>query len=306
MIFEADTRAGRAFDIALLALILLSVVVMVLDSMPAVDARFNRGFYVLEWGFTLLFTAEYIARLVCVPRPWRYVRSGFGIIDLLSVLPTYLAVLVPGLSVLIDVRVLRLLRIFRILKLTEYVAEFGALGRVLAASRREILVFMSFVLPCRGRHGHADVGRRGPGQRLHQHSGGRVLGHHHYDHGGLRRHRAQDGPGPRDRLGDDDAGMGHAGRADWDRQRRVHRAALEEAAHLPHLSRVPERGPRARCAILQRLRGTAAAMAARRKRHAGHAGRRLTGFLGTPGSSNRRLVVPTIVSTFIVAQSVPF
>ncbi len=145
VIFEADTRAGRAFDMVLVALILFSVIVVVLDSMAAVDTRFNRLFYVLEWALTLVFTAEYIARLVCVPHPWRYVRSGLGIIDLLSVLPTYLAVLVPGLSVLIDVRVLRLLRIFRILKLTEYVAEFGALGRALAASRRKILVFMSFV-----------------------------------------------------------------------------------------------------------------------------------------------------------------
>ena len=146
VIFEADTPAGRAFDMALLAIILLSVVVVVLDSMPGLYARSNRLFYVLEWALTLLFTAEYIAHLLCSPHPWRHARSGFGMIDLLSVLPTYLAVLVPGLSVLIDVRVLRLLRIFRILKLTEYVAEFGALGRALAASRRKIMVFMSFVL----------------------------------------------------------------------------------------------------------------------------------------------------------------
>jgi voltage-gated potassium channel len=89
---------------------------------------------------------EYIARLVCVRHPMRYARSPLGIIDLVAVLPTYLAVLVPGLHALIDVRVLRLLRIFRILKLTAYVAEFGALGQALAASRRKILVFMSFVM----------------------------------------------------------------------------------------------------------------------------------------------------------------
>ena len=146
VIFEADTRAGRAFDLALVVLILASVAVVVLDSMSLVHARYEYLFNALEWGFTIAFTLEYIARLLCVRHPMRYVRSTLGVIDLLAVLPTYLAILVPGLSALIDVRVLRLLRIFRILKLGAYVAEFNALGRALAASRRKIMVFMAFVM----------------------------------------------------------------------------------------------------------------------------------------------------------------
>ncbi len=146
IIFEADTRAGRWFDLGLIAAILMSLAVVVLDSMAAVHAVYARELRVLEWMFTLTFTVEYVARLACVRSPGTYARSAFGIIDLLAVLPTYVALLVPGVNALIDVRVLRLLRVFRILKLTHYVAEFGALGRALAASRRKILVFMSFVM----------------------------------------------------------------------------------------------------------------------------------------------------------------
>ncbi len=146
VIFEADTRAGRAFDVTLIVAIVVSVAVVVLDSMAAVHARHAELLMALEWGFTALFTVEYLARLACVRHPWRYARSGFGIIDLLAVIPTYLSVLVPGLHALIDVRVLRLLWVFRIFKLGAYMAEFGALGQALAASRRKILIFMSFVL----------------------------------------------------------------------------------------------------------------------------------------------------------------
>jgi voltage-gated potassium channel len=146
VIFEADTRAGRLFDLTLIAFIIASVVVVVLDSMATVHAQHEGLFNALEWAFTLVFSAEYIARLLCVRHPLRYARSGFGIIDLLALLPTYLAILVPGVHALVDVRVLRLLRIFRILKMGAYVAEFGALGRALAASRRKIMVFMAFVM----------------------------------------------------------------------------------------------------------------------------------------------------------------
>ena len=149
----------------------------------------------LEWAFTLLFTAEYVARLVCVRQPMRYVRSFYGVIDLLAVLPTYLAVLVPGLHALIDVRVLRLLRLFRILKLGAYVSEFGAMGRAIAASRRKILVFLSLRDAGGVGHGHPDVRGRGARQRLHEHPDRRVLGDHDDDDRGLRRHHAQDRPG---------------------------------------------------------------------------------------------------------------
>ncbi len=146
IIFEADTRAGRAFDVTLIWVILASVVVVVLDSIASIHSRHNVLLTTLEWGFTLLFTVEYLLRLACVRHPWRYATSFYGVIDLLAVAPTYLAILLPELHSLIDVRVLRLLRVFRILKLTEYVAEYGALGRALIASRRKILVFLSFVL----------------------------------------------------------------------------------------------------------------------------------------------------------------
>jgi voltage-gated potassium channel len=146
IIFEAETPAGRRFDLTLIAAILLSVTVVVLDSVQAVSANYGEVLNVLEWFFTLLFTVEYLARLYCVRRPLRYATSFFGIIDFVSVLPTYLALLLPGAHVLLDVRVLRLLRIFRVLKLTSYVEEYGMLNRALLASRRKILIFLSVVM----------------------------------------------------------------------------------------------------------------------------------------------------------------
>jgi len=146
IIFESDTPAGRAFDLALLAVIVASVAVVMLDSMTEVTARFGNFFTVLEWLFTATFTSEYIARLICVERPARYARSFFGIVDLLAVLPAYLSFFFPGLHALIDVRVLRLLRIFRILKLTAYIREYRVLARALVASGRKILIFLSTVV----------------------------------------------------------------------------------------------------------------------------------------------------------------
>jgi voltage-gated potassium channel len=146
IIFESDTRAGRLFDQWLIAVILSSVAVVVLDSMQGVAPRWGRLFDGLEWLFTAMFTLEYLARLACAPHPWRYATSFFGIIDLLALLPTYLALLVPEAHALIDVRVLRLLRVFRIFKLTAYVSEYQALGLALKSSRRKILVFLSAVL----------------------------------------------------------------------------------------------------------------------------------------------------------------
>ena len=146
VIFEAETRAGRLFDLALIWLILASVGVVVLDSFAGLHARWGALFGVLEWVFTVVFTLEYAARLACVRRPSRYARSVFGIIDVIAVMPTWLALFVPGLHALIDVRLLRLLRLFRILRLAQYVDEYRALGHALLASRRKILVFLSFVL----------------------------------------------------------------------------------------------------------------------------------------------------------------
>jgi voltage-gated potassium channel len=146
IIFEADTPAGRRFDIALVFAILLSILVVVLDSVPGLHQEYSDAMNTAEWAFTVLFTVEYIARLVCVQRPWRYAGGFFGVIDLLSVLPTYLSLLVPGTELLLDIRILRLLRVFRIFKLTLYIEEYTRLGEALAASRRKIMVFLSVVL----------------------------------------------------------------------------------------------------------------------------------------------------------------
>lgn len=146
IIFEADTRAGRLFDLALIGAILISVGVVVLDSVQTISSRWGNVFDVMEWCFTIAFTLEYLARLACVRHPWRYARSFYGIIDLLSVLPTYLSWAFPEIHALIDVRVLRLLRVFRIFKLTAYMSEFNSLGEALHASRRKIAVFLSAVL----------------------------------------------------------------------------------------------------------------------------------------------------------------
>jgi voltage-gated potassium channel len=146
VIFESETPEGRLFDKVIIAAILVSVAIVVADSVPAVSRRHRTVFDILEWCFTILFTVEYLARLVSVQRQLRYALSFFGIVDLLSVLPTYLAFFFPELHALIDVRILRLLRVFRIFKLTDYVVEYQMLGEALAASRRKILVFLSAVL----------------------------------------------------------------------------------------------------------------------------------------------------------------
>ena len=146
IIFESDTPAGLLFDQLLLIAILASVTVVMLDSVESISSRHHMTLAALEWIFTALFTIEYIARLLCVERPRRYARSFYGIVDLVSVLPTYLAFFVPELHALIDVRVLRMLRVFRILKLTQYLAEFQLLADALRNSRRKIAVFLSAVL----------------------------------------------------------------------------------------------------------------------------------------------------------------
>lgn len=146
IIFEADTPAGKAFDIFLLIGILLSVAVVMLDSVGAVKARYGALLVALEWAFTILFTVEYGLRLISVRRPLAYARTFFGAVDLLAILPTYLSLLVPGAQYLLVVRVLRLLRIFRIFKLAEYLYEGRTLGRALLAARRKISVFLLTVV----------------------------------------------------------------------------------------------------------------------------------------------------------------
>ena len=123
VIFGHDTRAGKAFDVALLATILGSVAAVMAESVPRIQATWGRELYLLEWGFTLLFLGEYVLRLLCVREPARYAMSFFGIVDLMAIVPTFLSFLVPGGQELIVVRAVRLLRIFRVLKLSEYNTE---------------------------------------------------------------------------------------------------------------------------------------------------------------------------------------
>jgi len=146
VIFEADTRAGLLFDLALIAVIVASVLVVILDSVQSIREQWRPVFNTLEWAFTILFTLEYIARLACVNKPLRYALSFYGVIDLLALLPTFLVALAPELAYLIDVRVLRLLRVFRIFKLSRYSVEYRALVSAVAASRRKITVFVGFVM----------------------------------------------------------------------------------------------------------------------------------------------------------------
>ncbi len=145
IIFESDTPKGRAFDLALIGAILLSVLVVVLSSVKPIADAYGDWLHAGEWCFTILFTIEYIARCLCVQRPLVYARSFFGVIDLLSILPSYVSLFVPAAHVVLGVRILRLLRIFRILKLTLYIQEYSMLGDALLASRRKIFVFLSVV-----------------------------------------------------------------------------------------------------------------------------------------------------------------
>lgn len=145
IIFEADTRAGKAFDVAVMAIIVLSVLTVIVESVPAIRAYEVRTLYVLEWGFTLLFTVEYVLRLMCVKRPWQYVFSFFGVIDLLSILPSYIAFFVPEAHALIDIRLLRMLRVFRVLKLPRYFDESQILLDALRNSRHKIAIFLGTV-----------------------------------------------------------------------------------------------------------------------------------------------------------------
>lgn len=145
IIFEAETPAGRLFDLALLACILLSVTAVVLESIAEVRARHGAVLRAAEWAFTGLFSVEYGLRLLAVRRPARYAGSFFGVIDLLAVLPTYLSVLLPGAQSLLVVRALRLLRVFRILKLMHFVAEGRFIMTALRASLPKVTVFIGAI-----------------------------------------------------------------------------------------------------------------------------------------------------------------
>lgn len=146
VIFEADTPAGKRFDLVLLGLIFLSVLAVCLESVRELRITYGSALHAIEWAFTLIFTVEYVVRLITVRRPLRYVLSFYGLVDLFAVLPTYLSFLLPGSQSLLVIRALRLLRIFRILKLTHFVGESRLLGAAMKASARKIIVFMGVVV----------------------------------------------------------------------------------------------------------------------------------------------------------------
>jgi voltage-gated potassium channel len=146
VIFESDTKAGKAFDIVLLVAILASVMVVLLESTPGFDPEISLTLITLEFGFTFLFTIEYILRIISVRRPLRYMISFYGLVDLIAVLPTYISLFIPGAQYFLVVRILRLLRVFRVLKLGLYLSQAELLGRAMHASRIKIGIFLFTVL----------------------------------------------------------------------------------------------------------------------------------------------------------------
>lgn len=148
IIYEADTREGKWFDIILIILIIVSILVVMLESVESINSEYSDILNIVEWVITILFTIEYIARVISIKKPFSYVLSVYGIIDLLATIPKYLSLIFAGTHALIAIRALRLLRIFRILKLARYLGASNSLIRALVASRGKILVFISsmFVL----------------------------------------------------------------------------------------------------------------------------------------------------------------
>lgn len=146
IIYESNTKAGKAFDVFLLVLIVASILVVMLDSVESWRVLYGDIFYTLEWIFTIIFTIEYILRLITIKKPWHYVFSFLGIIDLLAIIPSYLSIFFVGGQSLLVFRALRLLRVFRIFKLNHYISEMRFLGAAVKGSLRKISIFMMIVL----------------------------------------------------------------------------------------------------------------------------------------------------------------
>ena len=146
IIFGTETPAGKRFDLILICTILISVLAVAIDSVAEYHRSFGYYLLIAEWTFTLLFTLEYLVRIWIHPKPWSYIRSFYGIVDLLSILPSFIAYLIPQASFMMIIRILRVLRIFRILRLFRYIRETNILLRSLNASKRKIFVFFCFIL----------------------------------------------------------------------------------------------------------------------------------------------------------------
>jgi len=146
IIYEADTPAGKLFDVLLLIVILISIVLVMLESVESIEAEYSAILNTSEWIITILFSLEYIVRIIIVKKPRAYIFSFYGIIDLLSTIPKYLSLFFVGTHSLIALRALRLMRVFRILKLTRFIGETANFGKALKRSRAKIAVFLSFVI----------------------------------------------------------------------------------------------------------------------------------------------------------------
>lgn len=142
IIYEADTKTGKAFDVVLFFLIVASVVLVMLESVPSIDAQYHKQLNIAEWIITLFFSVEYILRIGVVKKPWKYIVSFYGIIDLLSILPKYISLIIGGAQGLAVLRAIRLLRVFRVLKLTRFIGESRYLLLALRKSRPKIMVFL--------------------------------------------------------------------------------------------------------------------------------------------------------------------
>jgi len=146
LIYGTDTPSGRLFDIILIMTIFLSIIFVLVESVPEYSSRYRSIFFTAEWIFTILFTIEYILRIYCIRLASSYIFSFYGIIDLLSIIPSYMSLIFPAASVLRVIRVLRVLRAFRVLKLVQYVGETESLAKALIASKRKIFIFLFYVL----------------------------------------------------------------------------------------------------------------------------------------------------------------
>lgn len=146
VIFGYESKAGRLFDVVLIVLIVASVTSVLLDSVESLHLGYGRILYGMEWAFTAIFTVEYVLRLYSTPNKKEYALSFYGLIDLFSILPTYIAFLLPSAQYLLVIRIMRVLRIFRILKLFRYIGEANLLYSALLGARRKILVFLFSVL----------------------------------------------------------------------------------------------------------------------------------------------------------------
>ena len=199
VIFEHDTPAGRTFDLVLLIVIVVSVIAVMLESVSGLQRRWGTYFYFVEWAITALFTFEFLARMSCVNRPWRYVFSFFGMVDLISLLPSFLSLFVRGTQALATIRTLRLLRVFRILKLARHVREAQGLLRALSRTWPKITVFISVIVCTIIILGTVMyLVRGGRQERFRQHSRERLLGDRHDDYGGIRRHCSRHAAGEND------------------------------------------------------------------------------------------------------------